>query len=175
MIPVAVARTLTLPRVEPGAFVATKWYSPADKARFGDQLLRFFAQNCPHHLFTKSFYRTLSNHFGHIARYSEHGFWDYYFTDERAKAEFLDDTVRYVVCGDPAYTFSDLEIAVQQRIRRSGVLDWQRRAAQSEAEAIERALLKKLLEKYEPRATPREASLSADIPSILSVQSDLFS
>ena len=174
MTPTAIARALTLPRLEIGVFVATKWYSAEDKAKFGNHLLRFIAAGYPRHLLTKAFYLTLANHFGHIAHYSEHGFWDYYFTDERGKAEFLEDTLRYVVCGDPAYTFSDIEIAVQRRIYKSGILDWQKRAGQGETEAIERALLKKLQAKYEPRAALPDASRPSEALSIPTVQADLF-
>ena len=132
------------------------------------------AQGAPRRLFTKAFYRLLANHFGHIAHYSEHGFWDYYFTDERGKAEFLEVTVPYVACDDPAYTFSDVETTVQRRIHESGILDWQKRAGQGEIEAIERALLKKLQAKYEPRAALPDASHPSEAPCIPTVQTDLF-
>jgi hypothetical protein len=137
MIPAAIARALTLPHLEADPFVATQWRSAEHKAKFGNHLLRFVAEEYPRHLFTKPFYRLLSNHFGHITHYSRRGFWDHYFTDERTKAEFLTDTVRHWACGDPGYTFSDLEFIVQGRITKSGMLEWQRHVAKSETEAID--------------------------------------
>jgi len=64
MIPPAMARSLTLPRLEAGAFVATMWHSAEDKAKFGSHLLRFIADGFPKATFTKSFYLLLSLHAG---------------------------------------------------------------------------------------------------------------
>jgi hypothetical protein len=174
MITTDISRALTLPRLDSAAFVASKWYSPEDKAKFGNHLLRFIGKGFPQHLFTKAFYRLLSNHFGHIAHYSAHGFWDHYFTDDRSRFEFLNDTVLYVVCGDPTYTFSDVERAVQRRLQQSGVLDWQERAAHGETEALERALLRKLQAKYEARPVMVAAAHSSEAPASARVQDDLF-
>jgi hypothetical protein len=62
MIPPAIARSLTLPRLEAGAFAATMWHSAEDKAKFGSHLLRFIADGFPKANFTKNLYRMLGLH-----------------------------------------------------------------------------------------------------------------
>lgn len=171
MIPSAITRTLVLPKLEPEQFFATEWSSPSDKAKFGNHLLRFIAEGYPRHLFTKVFYRRLSNCFGHIAHYSEHGFWDYYFMELSQQLAFLEDTIAYPCYGDPAFTFSDVERVIKARIVRTGVLDWQRREVTRHREMAERALLRKLQEKYGVAEKPKP-----DIPEVLvpTIQTDLF-
>lgn len=171
MIPSAIARALILPKLEPGQFVATEWSSPSDKEKFGNHLLRFIAEAYPRRLFTKVFYCRLSNCFGHIAHYSEHGFWDYYFTELAQQLAFLEDTIAYPCYGDPAFTFSDVERVIKARIVRSGVLDWQRREVTRHRELAERALLRKLQEKYDAPERPKPATPEVIVPTI---QSDLF-
>jgi len=55
----------------PSDFTATKFSTAADKAEFGDTLLRFIDSKWASALFTKSFYNRLSMSFGHIAHYVE--------------------------------------------------------------------------------------------------------
>jgi hypothetical protein len=66
------------------------------------------------------------------------------------------DRVPKIGHGDPTQTFSDVEITVPSRIRRSGIRECQQRAAQSETEFIERALLKKLQQECEQQAVIRD-------------------
>ena len=53
-------------------FTATKFSTAADKAEFGNTLLRFIESEWASVLFTKSFYNRLSMCFGHIAHYAVH-------------------------------------------------------------------------------------------------------
>jgi hypothetical protein len=55
----------------PSDFTATKFSTAADKAEFGNTLLRFIDSKWASALFTKSFYNRLSMSFGHIAHYVE--------------------------------------------------------------------------------------------------------
>jgi len=55
----------------PSDFTATKSSTAADKAEFGNTLLRFIESEWASALFTKSFYNRLSMCFGHIAHYVE--------------------------------------------------------------------------------------------------------
>jgi len=55
----------------PSDFTATKFSTAADKAEFGNTLLRFIDSEWASALFTKSFYNRLSMCFGHIAHYVE--------------------------------------------------------------------------------------------------------
>jgi hypothetical protein len=55
----------------PSDFKATKFSTAADKAEFGNTLLRFIESEWASALFTKSFYNRLSMCFSHIAHYVE--------------------------------------------------------------------------------------------------------
>jgi hypothetical protein len=55
----------------PSDFTATKFSTAADKAEFGNTLLRFIESEWAPALFTKSFYNRLSMCFSHIANYVE--------------------------------------------------------------------------------------------------------
>jgi hypothetical protein len=52
-------------------FAATKFSTAADKAEFGNTLLRFIESEWASALFTKGFYNRLSTCYGHIAHYVE--------------------------------------------------------------------------------------------------------
>ena len=54
----------------PSDFTATKFSTAADKAEFGNALLRFIESEWASPLFTKSFYNRLSMCFAHIANYN---------------------------------------------------------------------------------------------------------
>jgi hypothetical protein len=175
MIPNAIQRALCLPKLDPSQFVATKWNTETEKAKFGDELLRLIAEDFPKHLFTKVFYNKLYLTFGHIAHFSHAGFYEYFFTDRPGRIEFLDQTISYPCYGDPNFTFSDLEKIVAARVRKSEILAWQRQLLAQETEVIERALLKKLEAKYRsnlPLEVPTSPQSAAE--SQLAVQHDLF-
>jgi hypothetical protein len=53
----------------PSEFTATKFSTAADKAEFGNTLLRFIESEWASALFTKHFYNRLSMCFAHIAHY----------------------------------------------------------------------------------------------------------
>jgi hypothetical protein len=55
----------------PSDFTATKFSTAADKAEFGNTLLRFIESEWAPALFTKSIYNRLSMCFAHIANYVE--------------------------------------------------------------------------------------------------------
>ena len=57
----------------PSDFIATKFSNAADKAEFGNTLLRFIESEWAPALFTKSFYNRLSMCFVLIAHYVESG------------------------------------------------------------------------------------------------------
>jgi hypothetical protein len=175
MIPNAIQRALCLPKLDATQFMPTKWSTVADKAKFGDRLLRFIAEDCPERLFTTGLYRRLSLSFGHIACYNRNGFYAHFFSNRRGRVAFLDQTSSFRCYGDPAFTFSDLERVVTTRLKKSDILAWQRRLLVQETETSERALLVKLEAKY--RTTPPAQALSA--PGLTAsanerIQHDLF-
>ena len=132
-------------------FEPTKWDTAADKAEFANALARFIAEGFPQHLFTKKFYRRLSQTFGFIAHYDEHGFWAEYFRTKGDQARFLDDLLSrngLGFGGDPAYTFSDVEQLVATWVEAGGYYEAAVAAANVAAEASERAELARLRDKY---------------------------
>jgi hypothetical protein len=55
----------------PSEFTPTQWSTTAEKADFGNTLLRFIEAGWRPTMFTKKLYNRLSNTFGHIAHYAE--------------------------------------------------------------------------------------------------------
>lgn len=122
-LPTTIRRRLEQPTFAAAEFTATQWDDGAAKARFARHFLRFLGQGMPEHLFTQAFYRRLSLCFGHIAHYSRHGFLDHYFRTASDKRRFLQDSMDWSPMGDPAWTWCDVELALQQRIQASGLLE----------------------------------------------------
>ncbi len=71
MLSAALTRVLTTPAFVTADFVPTQWDSAEQKAKFANALLTFVAHDFPRSKFRESFYRRLSNTFGHIAHYAE--------------------------------------------------------------------------------------------------------
>ncbi len=85
----------------PSDFTATKFSTAADKAEFGNTLLRFIESEWASALFTKSFYNRLSMCFGHIAHYNRTQFYEEWFSSLAAQVRFLKHTLRFPCYGDP--------------------------------------------------------------------------
>ncbi|MBN8900447.1 MAG: hypothetical protein BGO51_24310 [Rhodospirillales bacterium 69-11] len=129
-------------------FTRTKWESPDAKADFANKLCRFIAADFREAMFTKTLYRRLSLCFGHIAHYDSFGFLDHFFRDLRGKVAFLEETLLWPPCGDPGYTFCDVERDVQARLRTCNLLAAYRALRAAEVEGAERELLRRLQTKY---------------------------
>jgi len=159
MLPTALARAIRLPLLTPEQFTPTKWDDAPTKAKFGNHLLRFIAEDFPETMFTRKFYQRLSNIFGHIAHYNRVGFWDEFFQTRATKIDFLDQTIRHPCYGDPAWTYSDVEQVIRARLKQTDVIDWHRRLLAQENEARERAEYQRLARKFAPK--PAETSLTS--------------
>src|SRR5271169_2445 len=133
---------------DPTQFTPTKWETANDKAAFANRFVRFVQSDFAAKHFTEKFYRRLSNTFGHIAHFNRGGFWDTFFTSTADKVRFLKLTVQYPCYGDPAWTFSDVEQAVQAWLKAEGTLEQYQQQLADEIEAGERALLARLQAKY---------------------------
>ncbi len=163
MLSAALTRALTTPAFVAADFVPTQWDTAEQKAKFANALLAFIAQDFPRSKFHESFYRRLSNTFGHIANYDSAGFYGRFFLTAADKLEFLEQCVTWPCHGDPTYTYSDVERAVAARLRKSQIV-----AILSSQIAVERrrrelALLSELKARYEPVA---EAPATAEIPDL---------
>jgi hypothetical protein len=95
MLSAALTRVLTTPAFVAADFVPTHWDSAEQKAKFANALLTFVAQDFPRSKFHESFYRRLSNTFGHIANYDSAGFYGRFFLTAADKLEFLEQCVTW--------------------------------------------------------------------------------
>ncbi len=169
----------------PSDFTATKFSTAADKAEFGNTLLRFIESEWDAALFTKSLYNRLSMCFGHIAHYDRQGFYERWFTSEAKRLEFLRHTLDWPCWGSPEFTFCDLERAIQEAFRQRNYLARYELRAAENVRSVEMDLLKRLEGKYRttsPQSTEtvQEPCASAAVdseapsPSALPVQANLF-
>ena len=160
MLSAALTRALTTPAFVAADFVPTQWDTTEQKAKFANALMTFIADDFPRSKFHESFYRRLSNTFGHIACFNRDGFYQRFFLTAEDKCAFLEQCVTWPCYGDPTFTYSDVERAVAERLRKSQVV-----AILSSQIAVERrrrelALLSELKARYEPIG---EAPASAEI------------
>ena len=160
MLSAALTRALTTPAFVAADFVPTQWDTAEQKAKFANALLTFVAQDFPRSKFHESFYRRLSNTFGHIACYNRDGFYERFFLTAKDKLEFLEQCAEWPCFGDPVYTYSDVERAVGERLRKSQVAAILSSQITVERRRRELALLSELKARYEPAA---EAPASAEI------------
>lgn len=130
-------------------FMPTQWDSEEQKRKFADQFIAFVGSDFSKSKFPKWFYDRLNGTFGHIAHYNQHGFFETFFLDTAGKIRFIEMTLRHGCYGDPAWTYSDVERAIQREVRKLGVLETYQHRLASETEDGERAQLAALKAKYE--------------------------
>jgi hypothetical protein len=163
----------------PSDFTATKFSTAADKAEFGNTLLRFIESEWARALFTNRFYDRLSMCFGHIAHYNRTQFYEEWFSSLAVQVRFLKHTLRFPCYGDPEYMFSDAERAIQREIgKRNYLARYELRLAE-EQQAADLALLRQLESKYRTReeggdSAHQRAIAPADQTPVTPVQGSLF-
>lgn len=124
-------------------------HSPADaKARFANRYVRFVAVGFDRALFQPWFYRRLSMTFGHIAHYNLDGFYATWFERTADRHDFVAQALRWRGAGDPAWTYCDVETALQQWLASVGVLDVLAARVAAKREAADLAELRRLLGQY---------------------------
>ena len=108
-------------------FTATQWNTAEDKARMADKLTKFIFNGFQQDSFTKEMYKRLSTMFGHIAEYNIHGFYTVWFDDDAACLKWVENAMRGgvlgFVVGDPAWTWSDVERAIQKWLSDNGIVE----------------------------------------------------
>jgi hypothetical protein len=150
----------------PSDFKATKFSTAADKAEFGNTLLRFIESEWASALFTKSFYNRLSMCFSHNAHNNRTQFYEEWFSSLAAQVRFLKHTLRFPCYGDPEYTFSDVERAIQREIvDRNYLARYELRLAE-EQQASDLALLRQLESKYGTPVGERDQELRITAPPV---------
>jgi hypothetical protein len=106
-------------------------------------------------------------------------FYDEWFSSLPAQVRFLKHTLRFPCYGDPEYTFSDAERAIQREIgERNYLARYELRLAE-EQRAADLTLLRQLESKYRTREeggdpTPQRAIPPVDQTPITPVQGSLF-
>jgi hypothetical protein len=174
MLPRAIAAALQLPKLDAADFTATKFDSPEDKAKFGNHLLRFIAEDFPATLWTKAFYNRLHLTFSNIAHYDQLGFWETWFETTADQVGFLQNIAQYPCWGDPAFTYSDAEEAIRARVTKSAVIAWKQKILAEECKRNDLAELARLKELYEPETATTLSQIPATASSAMT-QIDLFS
>ena len=163
----------------PSDFTATKFSTAADKAEFGNTFLRFIESEWAPALFTKSFYNRLSMCFGHIAHYNRTQFYEEWFSSLAAQVRFLKHALRFPCYGDPEYTFSDVERAIQREIvNRNYLAPHELRLAEKQ-QAADLVLLRQLESKYrtpveERGQEPQATAPQVDQTPVTPIQGSLF-
>ncbi len=108
-------------------FTATKWNTAEDKARMANKLTRFILNGFPQGSFTKDMYKRLSTMFGHIAEYNISGFYSVWFETDAACLRWTENVTRGgllgLVVGDPAWTWSDVEKAIQRWMAENHIVE----------------------------------------------------
>jgi|SRR5579863_3334938 len=153
----------------PSEFTPTEWSTAADKASFGNTLLHFLDSGCSRELFTKKFYNRLSMTFGNIAHYNLEGFYDTWFTRDRHRLGFVQNLLRWPCHGDPKFTFSDVEYAIQRVMRERNYLGRFELGAAEELRTAEMKDLERLEAKYRK---PQQAPLAEEPPEVAAVPTE---
>ena len=99
--------------------------------------------------FPHQFYLRLCLCFGHIAHFNQRGFFEEFFSTTEGKVRFLRQTLDWSCPGDPAYTYSDIERALQSWLHQNGVLAQYEKRLEEEIGAAERAELNRLQAKWQ--------------------------
>ncbi len=143
----------------PEEFSPTKFTTATEKAEFGNHFLRFIDAEWTYTLFNRDFYHRLSMCFGHIAHTDRPTFYETWFTSDRDRLRFIEKTLNWPCWGDPEYTFSDVERAIQQEVRkRNYIARYQLRTAE-----VERASEMEMLRRLEAKCrVPANQAVNAD-------------
>lgn len=130
-------------------FTPTEWDTTADKVKFAGHFIRFVRSGFNLNLFHDWFYRRLSNTFSHIAHYNRAGFYEAQFSTTERRLNFLRRTAEHPCYGLPRFTYSDVESALREWVRESGLIDAYQRALATERRERDLAELARLKAIYE--------------------------
>ncbi|MCP1243634.1 hypothetical protein GOB86_12010 [Acetobacter lambici] len=142
---------LRLPPIQAAELTATEWASVEDKAKLGNAILGFIAKGMPAHAWTQRLYGRVSNMWGFIAHYNQQCFGTLHFETTEGRIRFLDQIVHAPCHGSPRWTWCDVEVIIQRRVRDSMLVDAYRLQDKQEIERSERAQLGALMAKYSVR------------------------
>ena len=130
-------------------FTATRFEKAEAKVRFARQFIRFVESDFDRRQFPHWFYVRLALTFSHIAHYNQAGFFETFFDSTEGKVRFLRQTLQHPCYGDPTFTYSDVERALQSWLTKNGILPRYEQKLAEEQETAERGELERLQKKYE--------------------------
>jgi hypothetical protein len=131
-------------------FLPTKWSTADEKAAFGNTFLHFMLTGFLAGRFTEKLYTRLSMCFGYIACFDRNGFAETWFDSPESIASFVNHLMQWPCHGDPGFTFSDVERAIQREASRLNIVVKVNEAAASSTRQRELAVLDALETKYRP-------------------------
>lgn len=129
-------------------FAPTKWEKAEAKVRFARQFIRFVKSDFDQRQFPHWFYTRLALTFSNIAHYNQAGFFEEFFLTTEGRVRFLKQTLRHPCWGDPTFTYSDVEKALQSWLVQNDSLGKYETRLADEKESTERAELDRLQKKY---------------------------
>jgi hypothetical protein len=129
-------------------FTASKFSTAEEKAKFANQFVKFAECGFEQQDFPKWFYQRLSLSFGHIAHYDQRGFYEHFFTDNSSLVQFIDQILEYPCYGDPEWTYSDVEKAIQDWLKESGIRVYHTSKYQEEIDRRDRLEFERLQRKF---------------------------
>lgn len=133
---------------EASQFKATKFTTTEMKARFANHFVRFVTSGFPKSMFPKWFYNELRHCFGHIAHYDQNGFYNEWFTNDLSKSLFIKMTLQHPCYGDADHTFSDVERALIDYLRKNSPLPAIEKKMAEDTKRSEIEQLHRLMAKY---------------------------
>jgi hypothetical protein len=139
-------------------FTSSNSGAAGDKAKWANQFVKFILGGFQQGSFNMNLYRRLRAMFGHCAEYDIHGFYFVWFADTHKCLLWVETVTTSWLCGigNPAFTWSDVEIALIKWLKESNIHDQIAGYLQAETENQERAQLEALKQKYE---TPIDESI----------------
>ena len=144
-------------------FTATKWATAEDKAKGLSALVSFVEAGFPESKFTRRIYEALYLHMlGHIAHYDQAGFFREWFSTPERQLRWLQYVAKggaYGIggSGDPTSTWSDVETALVEWVRASGLMHRYEGIVEGRTRSRELAQLAYLEAKYGDRASTQAA------------------
>ena len=130
----------TLGHFQPSDFTVTQWNTADDKAKMTNKLTKFILNGFQQAAFTKELYKRLSTMFGHIAEYNIQGFYGVWFKDNAACLKWAEHAMRGgvlgFVVGDPSWTWSDVEKAIQKWMRENQIVEQIRSIGDNQSDCL---------------------------------------